>query len=504
MERRNVILVLLFVLVTALLVMPVSAGLTITDGEKIISRTGNTSPVITITGTDIAENGTITIDVTPLTGLYGIIARGIFTNANVVVDDTAGNATWTAAVEYDANTYAYILNLTSTGGPTMVGENVTVTFTGAAAGGSAWIPDSYGDFWNYLTVTRTDTQETQDLTIEIETSLGPGGLSIDPGSKITETDGATSMVITITDAPILQNDGIIIYVADLDQYVSNGTFTNANVLVDDTADAATWTAAVEYDANTYTYILNLTSTGGPTAVDEKVNVTFTGAAGNAWKADTNGPQTVTLTPFRMDNYGSYDFNFVIEIKPPGPNLETGFSATPISGDAPLSVAFTDLTTGGPTEWLWDFGDGGNSTVQNPGYIYAKAGQYTVTLTVWNASTMSQTTKMNYITVINHAISETDIQFSGLTITNCGGPQTIMVNTSILTAALSSGNSVLEIQAPPQSGFKNITFYALNGGFNQNGDIITGNPTGVHLVSEEIAPHSGFSDTIGKSPRSCIS
>jgi PKD repeat protein len=189
---------------------------------------------------------------------------------------------------------------------------------------------------------------------------------------------------------------------------------------------------------------------------------------------------------------------VIEIKPPGPKLETSFSATPISGDAPLSVEFTDLTTGGPTEWLWDFGDGGNSTVQNPGYIYAKAGQYTVTLTVWNASTMSQTTKMNYITVINHAISETDIQFSGLTITNCGGPQTIMVNTSILTAALSSGNSVLEIQAPPQSGFKNITFYALNGGFNQNGDLITGNPTGVHLVSEEIAPPSGFSDTIGKS------
>jgi hypothetical protein len=58
--------------------------------------------------------------------------------------------------------------------------------------------------------------------------------------------------------------------------------------------------------------------------------------------------------------------------------------------------------------------------------------------------------------------------------------------------------VLEIQAPLGSGFKNITFYALDGiGFTQNGDTITGDPTRVVLVSEEIAPSSGFSDTVGK-------
>jgi PKD repeat protein len=31
-------------------------------------------------------------------------------------------------------------------------------------------------------------------------------------------------------------------------------------------------------------------------------------------------------------------------------------------------------------WRWDFGDGGNSTDQNPAHIYA-GGTYTVTLTV---------------------------------------------------------------------------------------------------------------------------
>lgn len=48
------------------------------------------------------------------------------------------------------------------------------------------------------------------------------------------------------------------------------------------------------------------------------------------------------------------------------------------------VAFTDTSTGGPTSWLWDFGDGNSSTQQNPVHTYAAAGSYIVVLTVQNA------------------------------------------------------------------------------------------------------------------------
>jgi hypothetical protein len=49
------------------------------------------------------------------------------------------------------------------------------------------------------------------------------------------------------------------------------------------------------------------------------------------------------------------------------------------------VAFTDTSTGGPTSWLWDFGDGNTSRQQNPVHTYAVGGQsYIVTLTVTNA------------------------------------------------------------------------------------------------------------------------
>ena len=41
-----------------------------------------------------------------------------------------------------------------------------------------------------------------------------------------------------------------------------------------------------------------------------------------------------------------------------------------------------------TSWLWDFGDGQTSTLQNPSHVYATPGSYTVTLTVTNSDGVS--------------------------------------------------------------------------------------------------------------------
>jgi len=75
-----------------------------------------------------------------------------------------------------------------------------------------------------------------------------------------------------------------------------------------------------------------------------------------------------------------------------------FSATPLKGNAPLKVTFTDKSTGEPTDWHWDFGDGETSTSKSPVHTYSKAGSYTVTLTVSNEAGESEETKSNYITV----------------------------------------------------------------------------------------------------------
>jgi PKD repeat protein len=80
-----------------------------------------------------------------------------------------------------------------------------------------------------------------------------------------------------------------------------------------------------------------------------------------------------------------------------------FTADVTTGNAPLTVQFTDTTVGYPNQWDWDFGDGVhvNWTTQNPTHIYANPGLYTVTLngTIWqNTSVMNQTVKVAYINV----------------------------------------------------------------------------------------------------------
>ncbi len=73
-----------------------------------------------------------------------------------------------------------------------------------------------------------------------------------------------------------------------------------------------------------------------------------------------------------------------------------FSVSPASGRAPLKVSFTDRSTGSPTAWKWNFGDGTSSIVKHPKHTYSAAGNYTVKLTVSNAA--GANTKTSHIKV----------------------------------------------------------------------------------------------------------
>ena len=84
-----------------------------------------------------------------------------------------------------------------------------------------------------------------------------------------------------------------------------------------------------------------------------------------------------------------------------------FRATPTSGPAPLTVAFTDDSLGTVTDWQWDFGDGNSSTAQNPTHTYAVTGSYTVTLIAAGPDGSSSLTRPDYITVSEPAESAGD-------------------------------------------------------------------------------------------------
>jgi PKD repeat protein len=77
-----------------------------------------------------------------------------------------------------------------------------------------------------------------------------------------------------------------------------------------------------------------------------------------------------------------------------------FAGAPTTGTAPLTVQFTDSSTGAPDTWAWDFQNDGttDSASQNPQFTYTSPGTYSVKLTVSNSAGNSSLTRTNYITV----------------------------------------------------------------------------------------------------------
>lgn len=87
--------------------------------------------------------------------------------------------------------------------------------------------------------------------------------------------------------------------------------------------------------------------------------------------------------------------------------EASFSASPLSGISPLRVQFTDLSTGNPDSWKWDFDGNGaiDSSEKNPAWTYQTTGTYTVTLEAINTTYGNDTeTKTGYITVTEEKTS----------------------------------------------------------------------------------------------------
>jgi len=86
-----------------------------------------------------------------------------------------------------------------------------------------------------------------------------------------------------------------------------------------------------------------------------------------------------------------------------------------------ATTFADASSGSPTSWLWTFGDGATSTLQNPTHIYSATGTFTVTLKAANAlgsKTVSRTVtviapEFNMASAISDGGQSTTLAFAGL-------------------------------------------------------------------------------------------
>jgi parallel beta-helix repeat protein len=143
------------------------------------------------------------------------------------------------------------------------------------------------------------------------------------------------------------------------------------------------------------------STGSPIAWNWNFG---DGTANSTVKAPTHtysaaGNYNVSLTVTNAASSNTVKKSNYIKVTVLTPLPVANFSSNVTSGNAPLNVAFTDKSTGSPTEWNWSYGDGtANSTVKNPTHKYSAAGNYNVSLTVTNGAGSNTVKKSNYIKV----------------------------------------------------------------------------------------------------------
>ena len=113
-----------------------------------------------------------------------------------------------------------------------------------------------------------------------------------------------------------------------------------------------------------------------------------------------------------------------------------FTSNVTSGVRPLTVNFTNKSSGGDT-YLWNFGDSNTSTAENPTKVYSSVGTYTVSLTATNAAGSVTATKTAYITTTVETFSmsiDGTIKFSG------GANRQFLASRSISGTLLFSGGA----------------------------------------------------------------
>jgi PKD repeat protein len=274
---------------------------------------------------------------------------------------------------------------------TTVGRHLVVTylFSGAGTNAVTGITDTKGNTYSINAVKKNSG--TTGLIVVVASAKVTAALG--PGDKVTVTQNA------ITTYHLMQ-------VYEFDNF-------DPTSWVDKSASASSTGTAVSTPATATTAQANETLFAAVGFGDTSATLTSASGWSDAAKVEASGTKIKGLGVAARDvsATGTYAYagtlsaseqwvaalvTFKTVAPPAGPSAS--FSAAPTSGAAPLTVQFTDTSTGSPTAWAWDFGDGGSSTAQNPSHAYTVAGTYTVRLTVTNSGGSDTVTRTGLISV----------------------------------------------------------------------------------------------------------
>ncbi len=186
-----------------------------------------------------------------------------------------------------------------------------------------------------------------------------------------------------------------------------GTFGDLHVHSDtqDHALSSIYAAVPSADGSKLHLMLINKSASQSVTADVQISSDRTYQSGDVWYFDGSGPTIQAGVPITSisGNLVSvvlqpHSVHHIVLSSSSATLPVAAFSGSPTSGLAPLDVDFTDASTGSPSSWSWDFGDGGTSTQQNPSHTYTDSGVYTVSLQVTNGDGSDSESKTGYIDV----------------------------------------------------------------------------------------------------------
>jgi len=272
-------------------------------------------------------------------------------------DGTSSTAQNPSHAFASAGSYSVTLTVMNAAGQNSVTKTVTVASASTLVASFAYSPAS---------PTVGQAVAFTDGSIGGPTSwswvFGDGSTSTAQNPSHTYTT-AGSKTVTLTASNISGKNSISKTVAVVAALAASYTYSPASPVVD---QAVKFTDA---------------STGSPTSWAWDFNDGTTSTLQNPSRAFVAaGSYSVTL----IASNASTSSNVVrVVTVVPKTVLLASFTYSPASPLVDQAVQFTDTSTGNPAVWIWDFGDGATSALQNPSHTYAAAGAKAVTLTVSN-------------------------------------------------------------------------------------------------------------------------
>lgn len=321
-------------------------------------------------------------------GTERIHAAGVNINANTAIDVNTGTLNINVN---DAGNLNIFGTLTASGsGTPAIGLTGTWTVTGSFVSGSS-------------TVNLTGSNQFLTGTNTFYKLAKTSGSTLTFGSSTTQT---IQNDLNLSGISLMSSSSPVQFFLNVDGSATT-TLSSLNIKDSNVLGGATLTASSSVDSgNNNGWVINAPVSSGGGSSDDDV------------PAGGGGGAVPTPTPVPV----------------------TDFVAQPTSGTVPLTVSFTDASTGSISNRLWEFGDGqsiSTSSGINVSHLYNSTGTFTVSLEVTRSGAKKKVTKSNFISVLAVVVPTPTPIFTPI------ATPTPVQNTSSITGnvAEADGNSV---------------------------------------------------------------